>query len=92
MNIYPWIYFYLLAMNIVAFFLMSNDKARARKRERRIPEKNLFITAWLGGSLGMLLGMQIFRHKTKHRAFTLGIPMILLIQIGLVLYWYYAIK
>lgn len=70
---------------------MSNDKSRAKKRERRTPEKILFITAWLGGSVGMLLGMRIFRHKTKHRAFTLGIPMILLLQIGLVIYWYYSV-
>ena len=71
---------------------MSNDKSRARKREHRIPEKTLFITAWLGGALGMLLGMQIFRHKTKHRAFTVGIPMILLLHVGLIFYWYYSIK
>lgn len=91
MNIYPLIYFYILAINFFAFFLMSNDKSRAKKRERRTPEKILFITAWLGGSVGMLLGMRIFRHKTKHRAFTLGIPMILLLQIGLVIYWYYSV-
>lgn len=91
MNIHPLIYFYLLTINIVALFFMSYDKSRAKKRERRIPEKTLFITAWLGGSVGMLLGMRIFRHKTKHRAFTLGIPMILLLQIGLVLYWYFFI-
>lgn len=69
----PWI----LAWTILAFALMGIDKALARGGRRRIPEKILFLSAAAGGSLGSLLGMSLFRHKTLHRSFCLGMPAIL---------------
>ena len=60
---------------------MGNDKRRARKNAFRIPEATLFAFSIIGGSLGMLIGMYTFRHKTKHWSFKLGIPIILFVQI-----------
>lgn len=75
---YLWIY--LLTVNALGFLLMLVDKRKARKRRWRIPESTLFLTAAIGGSVGSILGMYIFRHKTKHRSFTIGMPIILIIQ------------
>ena len=72
---------YLLLMNVIAFVFMHADKRRARKNRWRIPERTLIATAVLGGSIGALMGMYTFRHKTKHLKFTLGIPAILIAQI-----------
>ena len=74
---------YLLLINAVAFVLMLADKQKARKKRWRIPERTLIGSALLGGSLGALLGMYTFRHKTKHFKFTLGVPAILIAQIAL---------
>ena len=57
---------YLLLMNLIAFVLMGLDKRRARRDKWRISEKTLFLPAVLGGSLGAILGMRLFHHKTKH--------------------------
>jgi uncharacterized membrane protein YsdA (DUF1294 family) len=73
--------FYLIAINLVGFLAMFLDKRRAIKNEWRIPEKTLFLIALLGGSLGTTLGMNTFRHKTKHWYFKLGMPAILILQI-----------
>ena len=72
---------YLLIINVIAFSLFGIDKFKAGRRLWRIPEKTLFLSAILGGSIGAILGMQIFRHKTKHKTFTIGIPAILMVQI-----------
>ena len=64
---------------------MGVDKHKARKRARRIPESTLFVLALIGGSLGSILGMHLFRHKTRHWYFLYGLPAILIIQILLVL-------
>lgn len=72
---------WLLAWTILAFALMGIDKALARAERRRIPEKTLFLSAILGGSIGALLGMYLFRHKTLHRSFRLGMPAILIAQL-----------
>lgn len=77
---------YLIALNLLAFFLMALDKAKARRGARRIPEKVLFLTAALGGSLGAILAMAAFRHKTRHLSFVFGLPLILLLQLILALY------
>lgn len=71
---------YLLLINAVGFVLMLADKRKAIKNRWRIPERVLFSVAVLGGSVGCLLGMYTFRHKTKHLTFTLGIPLILALQ------------
>jgi len=77
---------YLLVVNAVGFTVMLYDKYLARNNLWRIPEKSLFGIAILGGSLGCLLGMYAARHKTKHPKFTIGIPAILAVQIGIAVF------
>ena len=72
---------YLLLINALGFGLMTLDKHKARKKQWRIPERTLFLTALLGGSAGSLLAMYLVRHKTRHLTFTLGIPAILAAQL-----------
>lgn len=72
---------YLLAVNIAAFLFFGYDKVMARRKERRVPEKRLFLVAAIGGAAGAWLGMRSFRHKTKHASFTFGIPALLLLNI-----------
>ena len=74
---------YLLLINAVAFLLMLVDKIKAKKNRWRIRERTLFGSALLGGSIGALLGMYTFRHKTKHLKITLGVPAILIAQLAL---------
>ena len=73
-------YKYFILINIVAFITIYIDKQKAIKHQWRIKEITLFLLSIIGGSLGTLLGMYTFRHKTKHLKFTLGIPFIILIQ------------
>ena len=77
---------YLLLINAAAFLLMLVDKIKAKKNRWRIPERPLFGSALLGGSIGALLGMYTFRHKTKHLSFTLGMPAILIAQVALAIW------
>ena len=77
---------YLLAVNIAGFAAMGIDKQRARKRAYRIPEATLFSIAVLGGSVGSIIGMYFFRHKTRHLKFVIGMPLILIIQIALIIF------
>ena len=79
---------YVLIINLIGFIIMLIDKKRAVHKEWRIPEKTLLGISILGGAIGMLLGMSIFRHKTKHKKFTIGVPFILLMQICLVIIYY----
>ena len=72
--------FYLLIINALGFLLMLVDKWKARKNRWRVRESTLLLIAALGGSVGSLLGMYLFRHKTQHLKFTLGIPLILAAQ------------
>ena len=74
---------YLVAVDLVAFILCGIDKRRARKHQWRIPERRLFALALAGGSLGALAGMYVFRHKTRHRLFSWGIPLLFLVQVGI---------
>lgn len=80
MNLFTIFISYLLITNLAGFLLMGVDKRKARKNKWRIPEKTLFLTALLGGSIGSILGMYMFRHKTKHTAFVIGMPCILVLQ------------
>lgn len=73
---------YLLVLNLAGFLSMGLDKWKAQAGQWRIPEKTLFSIALLGGSVGSILGMQIFRHKTRHTSFVVGIPLILLLQLA----------
>lgn len=79
---------YLAIVNIVAFCLMGIDKSKAKKKKWRIPEKTLFLSAIFGGSIGANVGMQVFRHKTKHMSFVIGMPAILILQVALVVFLY----
>ena len=79
-----YFWYYLIFINLFAFCTYGIDKWKAKKGAWRVPEKTLLILALIGGSAGAWFGMQIFRHKTKHRKFTVGIPLILLLQILLV--------
>ena len=76
---------WVLAWTLIAFALMGIDKWKAQHDSWRIPEKTLFLSAILGGSVGSLAGMYLFHHKTKHLSFTVGMPLILAAQIVLVL-------
>lgn len=77
--------FYLLIINLTGFLIMFIDKSRAIHKEWRIPEKTLIGISIIGGSVGMLLGISTFRHKTKHKKFTIGVPFILALQIILII-------
>lgn len=77
---------YLAAINLIAFVLMGVDKYRAKREQWRIPERDLFLSALLGGSVGALLGMRAFRHKTRHRSFQIGMPAILIAEVALVVW------
>ena len=72
---------YLLIINAIGLILMLVDKIKAKKNLWRIPEATLFFVAAIGGSIGSLLGMYTFRHKTKHIKFIVGMPLILAVQI-----------
>ena len=77
---------YLIIVNAAAFLLMLADKLKAKRGAWRIPEATLMGIVAIGGSVGALAGMYLFRHKTKHIKFTLGIPVILIGQIALVIW------
>ena len=81
---------YLVIINLIAFALMGVDKKKAQTKAWRIPEKTLFLPAILGGSIGAIIGMQVFRHKTKHWYFKYGMPAILILQIvAVVATWHF---
>ena len=76
---------YLIAINLISFMTMGVDKSKARKRSWRIPESTLIVLALIGGSIGSIAGMHLFRHKTRHWYFLYGMPAILIIQILIVI-------
>lgn len=78
---------YLLIINLVAFFLYGADKLKAQKQKWRIPEATLIWFAALGGSVGALIGMRVWHHKTLHKKFLIGVPAILVLQLALTLYF-----
>jgi len=73
--------------NVVTFFLMGLDKRKAKKNQYRISEKTLFISALCFGALGATIGMNFFRHKTKHWYFKYGFPLLVVIQLAILLYF-----
>ncbi|RKM62249.1 DUF1294 domain-containing protein [Butyrivibrio sp. CB08] len=81
---------FLIIINIVGFALMGIDKRRAQRSAFRIPEATLFAVAIIGGSLGSILGMRLFHHKTKHWYFKFGMPLILILQIAVVALLYFS--
>ena len=85
MDLYQYVIMYLLAVNLISFYLMGSDKDRARKGKYRISERTLFFWAMIGGSVGSIVGMQLFRHKTRHLSFRLGMPAILVLELYILL-------
>ena len=77
---------YLVFINLLGYLLMMVDKKRAIKHQYRISERTLWITAILFGAFGLYIGMKNFRHKTKHTSFKYGLPLLLILEIGIVLY------
>ena len=85
------IWILLACMNILSFTLMGMDKRRARQGRWRIPERTLFLATALFGGLGGVLGMRVFHHKTKHRAFRYGFPALLIAQLAILLAAYFLL-
>lgn len=86
-----WVY--LGAVNAVAFILPAVDKRRAKKDRWRIRESTLFLVAAMGGSVMMYISMRLFHHKTQHKRFMIGIPIIFVLQVALVLaIWYFFFR
>lgn len=83
---------YFGAVSILAFLMMYIDKKQARKRGRRIPEKNLWTAAIFGGGIGAYLGMMMFRHKTRHTNFRVGFLMLAVIDAALLVWIYQSIN
>ena len=79
--------YYLIGINILTFFVYGIDKRKAEKGSWRILEATLLLLATIGGSIGALFGMKIWHHKTLHKKFRYGIPLILLVQIILFVYF-----
>ena len=77
---------YLLIINLIGFGMMWSDKKRAKWGKWRIPEQTLFIVTALGGGIGTIAGMYTFRHKTKKLKFTIGLPVLVILEIALVIY------
>lgn len=79
--------YYLIFINIMGLLSMYLDKYFSKNNMYRISEKSLFFIAILGGSIGSIIGMYQFRHKTKHKQFTIGLPIILFIQLIILIYY-----
>ena len=87
-----YLLYYLAFVNLLLFVLMGVDKAKAKRGARRFPEATLFFLAVVGGSLGGMLGMAVFRHKTLHKSFRIGFPVILIAQLALAGYLFLKSK
>lgn len=80
------IFLYLLIINLLGFLVMFIDKKKAEKGRWRISEHTLFVFTWLGGGIGTIAGMYLFRHKTQKKKFTIGMPVILILEIIFLIY------
>lgn len=80
-----YLFLYLLLMNATAFVIMLIDKRKAIAKQRRIPERVLFSAAIMGGSIGTYLAMEAVRHKTKHKRFTIGVPIMIVIHLLIII-------
>lgn len=91
---YQLLFGYLLLINAVGLVIMCLDKHFAKSNHRRIPEARLLTVAAVGGSVGSIIGMYLFRHKTRHPKFYIGLPLILLAQLVLALaaVWYFCLR
>lgn len=82
---------YLLLINAIAFLIMLIDKQKAKHGQWRIPEKTLMSIACIGGSYGMFLGMLIFRHKTRHQKFSVGLPLLMAATTAIIIFLRYIL-
>lgn len=82
MTILKLLLIYITLVSVITFIVFGIDKLKAKKSWWRIPESTLMVLAVIGGSIGALLGMYVFHHKTRHKKFTIGIPVILILQIA----------
>jgi len=82
--------YYILAINLYGIFVMYSDKNKSQKKRWRTPESTLFTIAFAFGALGIFMGMRLFRHKTKHNKFVIGIPLMLIVQ--LIIFFTYIYK
>ena len=89
LNIFHIVLLYLVAINVVTFFLYGIDKFKAQHARWRIPESVLIGLAIIGGSIGAWLGMMAWHHKTQHKKFKYGVPLILVAQIVLLILWWH---
>ena len=83
-NLITYLIIYLIVINLISFLAMYIDKRKAKYGRWRIPEQTLLILALIGGSIGAIAGMYTFRHKTKKLRFSIGFPVILILQIILI--------
>ncbi|MBM7597744.1 uncharacterized membrane protein YsdA (DUF1294 family) [Virgibacillus halotolerans] len=79
---------YVAGANIITFILMGVDKQKAIKHQYRIPERTFWLLSLIGGAFGSLIGMNVFRHKTKHRSFVIGMPILLIFNCIVVSYFF----
>jgi uncharacterized membrane protein YsdA (DUF1294 family) len=78
------LYLIIIAVNFSGFLLMGYDKQMARRNWRRIPEIEMFMIALIGGATGIFIGMKYFKHKTKHYSFSVGIPLIMVLNFTII--------
>ena len=78
--------YYIVIINILTFIVYGIDKLKAKKGKWRIPESTLLLLAIIGGSIGAWFGMKVWHHKTMHKKFKYGIPLIIILQLGVLLY------
>lgn len=85
LDTFYWIIGYVLFLNVYLYWIMGKDKQSAKSGQTRVPERHIFIFSILGGAIGTYLAMYHYRHKTKHKSFTIGIPIIIAIQLIIVI-------
>ena len=83
--------FYLLIINVIGLAIMGMDKSKAKRHAWRIPESSLFLVSLLGGSIGTWAGMYLFRHKTKHWYFVIGMPVIFIFHVVVAVYVFHRL-
>lgn len=84
-----YIIFYIVIINLISFFAMWIDKARAKRDKWRIPELVLLLIDLLGGSIGGIIAMDFLPHKSKHLLFSVGLPIMILVEYGAFAVWYF---
>jgi len=89
LNLLHIVFIYLVSINVVTFFMYGIDKWKAKKSKWRIRETALLGLAVLGGSIGAWLGMKVWHHKTQHKKFRYGVPVIIIIQLSIIVYLLY---